>query len=152
MEQPNFTLQELAVWVTIVSTAVGTIVLSWKSIKEWFQAKWARSHTDETIDVEKAKVRVTEKEAETHEIQVLFDGYTSLLNAATQSADDAKAEVREMREQMKDMKAEFRDAHQETRSRLDKVERINGEMQRHIDVLEQGYPNPPGPPARPHWH
>lgn len=137
---PLFTLEEVAVWVTIISTAVGALVLFGRFAKDWIEARWKKTHDLGNVDVEKMKVKVTEREAQTHEIAVILEGFTAVTAAST-----ARAESAEKSAEHAHLRVE------KVENRLTDMERINDEMIDHIKLLEGMVPNPPGPPTRPTW-
>jgi hypothetical protein len=88
-----------------------------------------------------ATVGVSEKEAHTHEIAMIIDGFTESL-AAVRSELKATTEKNVVIEKKYDALAE----------RFDRAEHREQLMRRHIVALEELIPNPPGPPARPDWN
>jgi outer membrane murein-binding lipoprotein Lpp len=106
------------------------------------------------VDVSQKTVKVSEREAATHEIAVIIDGFnTSMTNlradvtAAREDSATARAEAREAREEHGLLK----EKHEALTDRVETSERERAEMIRHIVALENLIPNPPGPPPRPDW-
>lgn len=138
---PTFTLPELISWLAVASSIVGLLAVFGRGIKDWLKTKWDKRHAIATVEVELKKVSVTEREAQTHEIAVILEGFTAVTAASQARAESAEKSAESAHERV-----------EKVETRMNKVEEINGEMIKHIQVLEAGYPNPPGPPQRPNWH
>lgn len=130
---PDF-IEQFSIWVGVVGTTVGVIVLFGRAVKEWLQAFWSKGKDEDSSEVERKRVAISEKEAQTHEVSVLLEGFSELLTST--------------REQVKVAEARAEEAH----TRIDTMQRVAQEMINHIIILETGYPNPPGPPTRPNWN
>jgi outer membrane murein-binding lipoprotein Lpp len=102
---------------------VGVIV---KGVIDWISAR-LNSKTGEHA------VRVSEREAQTHEFEAIVEGFVASLNVTREQA--ARAEDRVMR----------------LESRVTVLEGDKSAMLDHISLLESMIPNPPGPPKRPYF-
>lgn len=142
---PTFTVEQLAIWVTVAASITATLAVFGRGIKDWFATRYQKMHNKETVSVELKKVQVTEKEAQTHEIAVILEGFTAVTAASTLRAENAEKSAALAHERVEKVEARA----EKVESRLSKVERIKDEMIDHIKVLEQMVPNPPGPPTRP---
>lgn len=142
------TTDQFVTWITIVGSAVGILAVFGRGIKEWLTSRFTKRHQEATVDVEKAKVQVTEKEAGTHHLAVIFEGMTAAIEAATKRAEAAE----KIAESAQISAASAHGRVDTFQARLRSLERTNDELIDHIELLEAGYPFPPGPPARPIWH
>lgn len=140
METTNLTLQDLAVWATILVSAGTAFGLVLNAIVQALKAKWEKRQLRLNETVEAKKVRVSEREVENHEVQILFEGFRLLNEENRRAAVEAKDEVRVAHQRI-----------DEIVERLDRERQVREEIIDHVQVLEAGYPNPPGPPTRPNW-
>lgn len=134
-------------WLAVVTSGVGILAVFGRGIKEGITSWLARKHSVATVDVEKAKLKITEKEAQTHEISVIFEGMTAAIEAVTKRAEAAEEAVTKAQNSITDAHLRI----DTMQGRMRKVEGINDLLVEHIKVLEAGYPTPPGPPTRPNW-
>lgn len=86
--------------------------------------KTARETTNATVSVQA-------QEADTHEFTGILAGYKDLLVEVKNKLAQAEAELTKVNE------------------RLNSLETDNRILSSHLDILEAGWPNPPGPPPRP---
>lgn len=78
-----------------------------------------------------ATISVSAKEADTHEFTAIITAYKGTLEEVRGELTHARGELVKLNE------------------RVDTLEEDNFALSHHLDVLEAGYPNPPGPPPRP---
>lgn len=138
---------QILTWLAILGSAAGVLAVFGRGLSELIKSWIARRSSVASVDVEKAKVKVTEKEAQTHEISVIFEGMTAAIEAVTNRAESAENAVAKAQESITDAHARI----DTIQKRMRKVEGINDLLVEHIKVLEAGYPSPPGPPTRPNW-
>lgn len=148
----TFTVEQLAIWVTVVSTTVGLIVAFGKFVRESIQVRWDNRHQNDSVGVELKKVAVSERDAQTHEMTAIFEGFTLSLAAVSQRAQNAETSAAAAHDRA--TKAEEKAEASEKRAdeqdkRIDQVQRERSILVDHIIALEKMVPNPPGPPTRP---
>ena len=100
---------------------------------DWLAQKWANKSKSKELIVSEKLANVSEQEAQTHQIQAIFEGFNTSLNVVSKRAEDAENAVKELR------------------TRVEKLEDERDLLISHIVDLEQLVPSPPGPPARPKW-
>lgn len=127
---------------------VGVLV---KTGADWLVSKWANKHKSKELVISEKIANISETEAQTHQIQAIFEGFNTSLAVVSKRATDAENALAELRERSESALAELR-------GRVDKLEDEREEyleernlMIRHIVDLEQLVPSPPGPPDRPKW-
>ena len=151
MAVSNFTTEQIITAATIFGTACTAFGLFVTAITNALKEKWAKRQARENSTVEEKKVRVTEREAENHEVQILFEGFRALNTATAERAATAEASAADAHRRLDEEKAANDQWRREITERLDREARIKDEMIDHIKLLEGGWPTPPGPPTRPNW-
>lgn len=129
---------EIPLWLSAPILVLAGVVIT--GIIQFFTQKWRNR-------VEHRQTAVSETEAQTHQFQAIIDGFTASLAAVNARATLAEAEAKEGRVEAK----RANDRADLVESRLNKLEDERSAIIAHVLTLEQGYPNPPGPPPRPHW-
>lgn len=127
----------------VVGLATPFLVLLGVLIKtglDWVIAKWNNKSKSKEIVVSEKLANVSEQEAQTHQIQAIFEGFNAAIAAASKRAEAAEAAVAKVSERVTKLEEE-REEYLEERDLL----------VRHIVDLEALVPSPPGPPARPKW-
>ena len=105
-----------------------------------------------TNQVELKTIEVCEKEAHTHEIAVIIEGFTTSLENMRTDLQDTRAELTATKTELTATREELRrtrEDHSKLRDRVDQSDIERDLMIRHITDLEALVPNPPGPPTRP---
>lgn len=111
-----------------------------KTGADWIVSKWANKHKSKELVISEKVVNVSEQEAQTHQIQAIFEGFNASIAAASKRAEAAEAAVAKLSERVTRLEDE-REEYLEERDL----------MVRHIVDLELLVPSPPGPPVRPKW-
>lgn len=116
--------------------------------------KGVQKVAEANLTVSSRVVEVSEKEANTHHVQMILDGLTTSITVLTGRADAAekKADAAEKTAEAADKKADA--AEQQAKDLGKRVRQLEDERHDaidHIIYLESLIPDPPGPPARPNW-
>lgn len=97
--------------------------------------------------VAEAGVNVSETEADTHQFQVIIEGFSKSLEVVSKRAETAETKADEAKEKA--------DAAEEKANKLSRrvrsLENQRTDAIEHVLILESLIPDPPGPPARPIW-
>lgn len=103
--------------------------------------------------VAEANVNISETEAETHQFQVIFDGFSKSLEAVSKRADSAELKADKAELKADKAEAQANEAKVEAEKLEKRVKALETESQDAIDhiVLLEGLIPPPGPPERPFW-
>jgi hypothetical protein len=124
--------------LTIIAVPLSGVIIAFIANKR------SNRETDDTVSKpEQAKV-MTEGQAQTAELSLIFEGFTASHRALTEDFARVRQESKDCRETTEELKARFKLAE---RARLAE-RRI---MINHIEMLEALIPVPPGPPTRPSW-
>lgn len=118
---------------------------------DWLAQKWSNKNKSKELVVSEKLADISEQEAQTHQIQAIFEGFNSSLAVVSKRATDAENALSEFRERSEQAVAKLTE-------RVEKLEKEREEyleerdlMVRHIVDLETLVPSPPGPPVRPKW-
>jgi len=104
--------------------------------------------------VAEAGVSISETEADTHQFQVIIEGFSKSLEAVSKRADAAEAKAKEAEAVAESAKSKA-DAAEVKANKLSRrvrsLENQRTDAIEHVLILERLVPNPPGPPERPFW-
>lgn len=92
-------------------------------------------------------VEIDEKEAHTHEVSMIIEGFTQSLESLRTDLTRTQNDLKTARGEIDALRTEQAEANR----KIAISNRIRAEMMLHIMALEAMVPNPPGPPTRPLW-
>ena len=116
--------------------------------------KRAARGQDTQAEINLRAVEVDEKEARSHEITVIIEGFTASMENMRRDLADTRMELTSTKEELASTREELtltRKDQAQLRIHVERADHQRGEMLRHILQLESEYPTPPGPPTRPAW-